>query len=74
MRETKRFVKANLDCDGMVIYRLLKGTARPETEEVFGYGMNNKVWVKIEGLGTSTVVLWVEPARGVKERIANWVK
>lgn len=69
---TRRLVKAHIDSNGIVIFRLLQGQKRLRTVHTFGYGTCHDIWLRVDGLGTGMVSMSVEPASRVKEQIAQW--
>ena len=73
MKEKKstKSVRAELDNNNIVIYRLLSASARPRTVHTFGYATRHGVWLQIYNHGT--VVSYVaEEAAEVKGKIAAW--
>ncbi len=74
-KKTKtRQVRASIDRDGIIVFRLLQGRKKMRTMKAFGYGTQHKVWLKIEGIGTGRESLTAEPAGFVKEQISDWVE
>lgn len=71
-KTTRRIVKTHMDSSGIVIFRLLQGQKRLRTVHTFGYGTCHSIWLRVQGLGTGTVTMSVEPASVVKEQIAQW--
>lgn len=69
---TQKAVRAHMDRNGIVVFRLLKGGKK--TPRAFGYGTHNKMWLRLTGLGTGTVVMRVEWPAVVKEEIAGWME
>lgn len=73
MKEKKstKSVRAVLDNNNIVVYRLLSGSSRPRTVHTFGYATRHGVWLQIYIHGT--VVSYVaESEAEVKGRIADW--
>lgn len=74
MRKAKRTVKAELDGNGIVIFRLMQGITKPKTIRAYAYGTNNKIWLKVHRLDTRVISMSAESASVVKEQIAQWSK
>lgn len=74
MRKPKRTVKAELGRNGIVIFRLMQGVAKPKTVHVYGYGTHHKIWLQVQGLDERVTSMSAEPASAVKEQIARWSK
>lgn len=74
MRKPKRTVEAELDRNGVVIFRLMQGITKPRTVRAYGYGTHHKIWLAVHGLDTRVTSMSAEPAYTVKEQIAQWCK
>lgn len=73
-KSKNRMVKAELDNNGIIIFRLLQGQTKPRTVHAFGYGTRHNIWLRVQGLGSRVVTMSAEPAAAVKEQIAQWGK
>jgi len=73
-KTTRKIVRTHKDESGIIIFRLLQGRKRFRTVHTFGYGTLHHIWLKVNGLGTNTLTMTVEPASEVKEQIAQWAK
>lgn len=72
--KTKRAVRTHLDRNGIIVFRLVQGLAKPRTVQTFGYGTCSKIWLRFHDLGDGTVAISAESARLAKEEIASWTK
>lgn len=70
----KRYVKAHLASDGIVIFQLLEASSKTRAKRVFGYGTNNKLWLRIKELASGESMFSAESASTVKEQISRWSK
>jgi len=71
-KEATRIVKAHMDNNGVIIFRLLQRQREGlQAVHTFGYGTCHKIWLQIHGLGTDTVTMKAEPASFVKEQIGK---
>ena len=71
-KTTRRIVRTHKDDNGIIIFRLMQGQKKLRTVHTFGYGTCHGIWLKVQGLGTGTVVMSAESALVVKEQIAQW--
>lgn len=67
----QRAVKAHLDRNGVIIFRLLEGSKETRT---FGYGTQHKVWLNIEQVSPSATAVSATKRHIVKEQIAQWMR
>jgi hypothetical protein len=70
-KNSNKFVRAELNNNGIVVYRLLRGSKRPRAVHTFGYATRHKIWLQIYSDGNSVSYV-AEPAAEVKEQIAAW--
>lgn len=68
---SNRFVRAQLNNNDVVVYRLMTGTKRPRTVRTFGYASKQGIWMQIFNDGSSISYV-AESAAEVKEQIAAW--
>lgn len=73
MEKSKQIVRTELDRDGIIIFKLMRGAKKMRTRATFGYGTCHKIWYRMHGVGTGRVSVTVEPAASVKRQIADWV-
>ncbi len=71
-----RVVKTEMSRNGYLIFRLVQvqGVRIPRTVKVFGYGMTNKLWVRIFGLNGRETTFIPELAIEAKAAIGSWSK
>ena len=72
MRKAKRTVKAELDRNGIVIFRLMQGVTKLRTVRTYGYATHHKIWLEVHQLDTKVTSMSAESASVVKEQIAEW--
>lgn len=70
-KNSTKSVRAELNNNDIVVYRLLRGSSRPRTVRTFGYATRHKIWLQIFNDGNSVSYV-AEPAAEVKEQIAAW--
>lgn len=70
-KNSTKSVRAELNNNDIVVYRLLRGSSRPRTVRTFGYATRHKIWLQIYTEGSSVSYV-AEPAAEVKEQIAAW--
>jgi len=73
-KRTRRVVRTHRADNDMIIFRLLQGQKKLRTVHTFGYGTCHGIWLRVQGLGTGSVIMTPEPASVVKEQIAQWGK
>jgi hypothetical protein len=73
MRKPNRTVRAEIDRNGVVIYRLMQGVKKPKMVRAYGYGTKHKVWMQVH-MTRSWTSMSAAPAAMVKEQIALWTK
>jgi hypothetical protein len=73
-KKAKRAVRTHMDRNGIIVFRLVQGLAKPRTVQTFGYGTCSKIWLRFHDLGDGTVAISAESARLAKEEIGSWTK